>query len=273
MRVGYADLRIGAAAQFPPHHERYDAGQVGLVGEHLQVEHQLRVLFVCVGHARRLRHFGQVAAALLLGHLNPPLDVANGVEILIEPGAVAGPDFPVQFGYALGQGVEQAAVLADALEPHLRVGGADVAEEPLEHQPRIGFHRQRRVRVAPGDGARVHATEADVAGTENVVFVEREFERTELGFPAEPARHELVDRNRGLEIALGAGRGRSGEKAGRGAGVDAGVARHAVESGQHQHAVAVSGHGPQDPGELEISPLGGGSPGFHRHAVGHIDHA
>ena len=40
MRIRHADLRVRSAAELAPEHERDDARQVGLVREHLQVEHQ-----------------------------------------------------------------------------------------------------------------------------------------------------------------------------------------------------------------------------------------
>ena len=83
MRVGHADLRIGAAAELAAHHERDDARQVALVREHLQVEHQLRVLVeACAGTPGRLIDDGQLSRVLLLGVLDAPLDVANRLEIL-----------------------------------------------------------------------------------------------------------------------------------------------------------------------------------------------
>ena len=39
VRIGNADLWVGPRCRFVAHHECRDAGQVGLVGQHLQVEH------------------------------------------------------------------------------------------------------------------------------------------------------------------------------------------------------------------------------------------
>ena len=84
MRIGDADLRIGAAADFPGQHERADAGQVGLVGQRQQVHHQLGVLGVVGRDADRLIDHRQLARVLLLGHLDAPLDVAHRIEVLGE---------------------------------------------------------------------------------------------------------------------------------------------------------------------------------------------
>ena len=82
VRVGHADLRIGARAHLAAEHERAHARQVGLEGQHLQVEHQLGVLLERGRDAGRPLDDRQLARALLLGLLNAPLDVADRVEVL-----------------------------------------------------------------------------------------------------------------------------------------------------------------------------------------------
>src|SRR5262249_1605931 len=47
MRVGYANLRIRSAAKFPADHKGDYASDIALICEHLQVEHELDVLFEC----------------------------------------------------------------------------------------------------------------------------------------------------------------------------------------------------------------------------------
>jgi hypothetical protein len=54
--------------------------QVGLIGQHLQIAHQLHVIVEVAGMPAGDR-CGQLARALLLGLLDAPLDVANGVEV------------------------------------------------------------------------------------------------------------------------------------------------------------------------------------------------
>ena len=53
MRIGHTDLRIGAAAELAADHERHDARDVALIGEQLQVEHQLGMLLEGLRHAGR----------------------------------------------------------------------------------------------------------------------------------------------------------------------------------------------------------------------------
>ena len=92
VRVRDADLRIRAAADFAREHEGADAGQVGLVGQRQQVHHQLGVLAVVARHADRLIDDRQLPGALLLGHLDAPLGVADRLEVLVELHLVARTD-------------------------------------------------------------------------------------------------------------------------------------------------------------------------------------
>ena len=80
MRLVDADLREGAPADLPPQHQRDHARQVALIGEHLQVEHQLHVIGERRRDARRLVDHRQ-RRVLLLGPLNPPFDVADRFEV------------------------------------------------------------------------------------------------------------------------------------------------------------------------------------------------
>ena len=84
MRVGDADLRIGAPADLARQHEGADARQVGLVGQRQQVHHQLGVLGVIGRHADRLLDHRQLARVLRFGHLDAALDVAHRLEVLVD---------------------------------------------------------------------------------------------------------------------------------------------------------------------------------------------
>ena len=59
VRIGDADLRIGAIAGLARELERDDARDVALQREHLQVEHQLRVIGIRGRHADRTIEIGQ----------------------------------------------------------------------------------------------------------------------------------------------------------------------------------------------------------------------
>ena len=60
VRIGHADLGIGALAGFARELERDDAGDVALERQHLQIEHQPRVVGVGGRHADRPIEIRQV---------------------------------------------------------------------------------------------------------------------------------------------------------------------------------------------------------------------
>ena len=157
MRVRHADLGVGPAGNLATDHERGDPGQVGLVGQRLQVEHQLGVLADGVGNPRGLLDHRKLTRALFLGLLDAPLDVAHGIEILVELRPIAGPESPLELGRTLGDRIEQAGILPPARAPHRGVGRATVAEQPFEDHPWVVLHRERRRLVGPrnrvGEGA------------------------------------------------------------------------------------------------------------------------
>src|SRR5439155_795120 len=81
--------------------------------------------------------------------LDPAFDVADGVEVLDQLRAIAGPERTAERRGFLNHRIEDALVLADAREPRLGIGARGVAEHPLEHGAAIVLRRQRRVRAAP----------------------------------------------------------------------------------------------------------------------------
>ena len=89
MRIGHADLGVGAVAGLARELERDDARDVALQRQHLQVEHQPRVVGVRGRHADRPVEIGQrIVRRRRLGLLDAPLDFADGLEILVDPGAI-----------------------------------------------------------------------------------------------------------------------------------------------------------------------------------------
>ena len=77
----------------------------GLVGQHLQVEHQRDVLGELGGNARGLRQLRQVGTLPLLGPLDAPLDVAHALQVFVHLEAVGRPDFALEIGELPGHGV------------------------------------------------------------------------------------------------------------------------------------------------------------------------
>ena len=272
--VGHLDLRIGAAAQLVPAHERRDPGAVGLVGQELQVVHQPGVLGEVGRGAHRPRHQRHLPLALGLGHLDAPLDVAHRVEIGAELQPVAGPEAAAQADHVGADRVENAALLAAARLAGGGVGGLVVAEEPLEHRPRVVLHRQRGLRVAPRDGVREGATEpAAVARAGEVRALQPQLQGRQRRVAPELAGRDLVHRDR-----LGVPRAgvHVGEEAGRGARVAAAAdarRRRAVQPRQHQKLVAERGQRLENRRQLEAGAGGRRRPALHDHAVGHVDGA
>src|SRR5687768_18008364 len=81
--VGYAAAWVDGGIQFAPEHERDDSRDVRLIGGHLEIEHQLGVLFPAVWNAdRSLRQSQRGGRVLRLDALDALLDISNGVEIL-----------------------------------------------------------------------------------------------------------------------------------------------------------------------------------------------
>jgi hypothetical protein len=70
--------------------ERDDPGNVGLQSQHLQVEHQVRVVRVSGRHANGAIQIRQpVVGRLRLGLLNAALHFAHSIQILVDFGAIA----------------------------------------------------------------------------------------------------------------------------------------------------------------------------------------
>ena len=115
VRIGNADLVVGAVARLARELERHDARDVALHRQHLQVEHQPRVIGVRGRHARgpiEVRH--RRVRRLLLGLLNASLDLAHRVEILTHPRAILRPERPLQPRDVVRHRVEQAGSAAQA---------------------------------------------------------------------------------------------------------------------------------------------------------------
>ena len=92
--------------------------------------------------------------------LEPPLDFADLVGVLVDRPPIAGAELPVQAGELAADRIENAAVLAQARRADLRRRAA--AEQPFEHRLRVQLHRQRagaHERLAGGVGKSIHEIE------------------------------------------------------------------------------------------------------------------
>ena len=281
VRLRDPDLGVGAHALLAADQEGADAGQVGLPGDQHQVEHQVGVLLEVGGDAGRLLDLRQPAAALRLGDLDAPLDVADRIEVPGQLRAVAAAELPLQVGDLGVHRVEDALVPAQRPRPRGRLGAVDGAEQVLEHRARVGLHRQRRVRVAPGDGGAVGAAVAVLALPHQLVGLQRQLQRSELRVFPQLARRELVHRHAHFQGAVGPRRlhrvgarevGRLAPRVVAVALVEPLLGLLVGHAAQHQQLVLHRGQRRQDRGHLE-PPLGGRQPAGHAHAVRHVDGA
>ena len=276
--VGHPHLGVALRGLLAPDQVREHAGDVGLERERLEVEHQAGVLGERVGNAHRPREvLGQVAVAgLRLDPLDAALDLAHRVEVLARPPPVAGPEALLEPGHVLAHRVEDAAVLAQSRRA--LVAGAALAEQALEHHPRVVLHRQGGGRRAPRDGVGVDAAVAVVAVADHVAVLERDLERRQRRVLPQRGGRDLVGGGAGADVgALGA----LGVHA-----VEPDPARPRVlavavaprlglpvgEAGGDDHVVLDGGEGTQDRRQLQ-GAVGGRRPLRHVGPVRDVDEA
>src|SRR5206468_3936251 len=106
---------------------------------------QSRVVGVGGGHANGPGEVSQrMVHGVGLSFLNAPLDLAHGVEILADPGAIPWSESAVQAGDVFVEPVEQAGFLP---QRGLSFGhAAAFAEKAFENDSRMSLRRQRRGR-------------------------------------------------------------------------------------------------------------------------------
>ena len=141
MRLGHPDVRVGSGARFTRHLERDDAGDIGLEGEHLEVEHQPDVVFPHRRHACRTIEIGQRCGIALFGALDASLDLAHGIEVLADANTIACTELAPQSSQIVRHPVEDAAALLELGASCL--GASAIAEQPLENDARIGVGWKR----------------------------------------------------------------------------------------------------------------------------------
>ena len=245
MRIGDADLGVGARAHFARHQEGDDPRHVALERQHLEIEHQLRML----GKRRRDAaarpvHRRQLDVDLFLRLLNPPLDVTNGVEVLRQLAGVGRPEPPAQPLHFVDERIQDAAIVPDPGETRRPGRVVAVAEQALEHRARLVLHRQRRRRVAPRQRVGIGAAVAGLARADQLVRIEAQLQRGQLRVLAERLRGKLIHRHAGANVgAFGLLRVNAGEECGRRAHVIAGAfaggrkRRPVRQPGDDEHAL------------------------------------
>ena len=182
----------------------------------------------------------QVGQGIVLGlrlrPLNPALDLAHRVQVLVHPGAVAGAQLALQPRDVVAHPVEQARAASQGGAPLGR--GAALAEQALEHHPRMGLGRQRRGGRRPREVVLVDAGIAVVALTDHVEQVHRQLERGQLRLLPDLPGRDLVDG--GAQVVVGAlGPLRLGRAEERGVrrGVGPGVRVPELEIADHRQLV------------------------------------
>ena len=195
-------LRIRAAGEIAREQQRAHAGDVRLERQRQQIELELDVLVESLRHAHRHRHIRRRDGRGLHGDLQPPLDLADVLGVVVEPRAVGGARFAAQPRETAGQRVQNAAVALSALGALLR--RAAVSEHALEDHLRIQLHRQRIGRRGPGDGVGVGATITLAAVARiRAGVLDRELHGRHQVILADLLRDHLIDG--GARVYVGAG--------------------------------------------------------------------
>ena len=237
VRLGDADVGIGAGAGLARQLEGDDARGVGLERQHLEVEHQPDVILPDRGHAGRPRQIGQARRVGLLRPLDPAFHLAHRVQVLPDPVLIAGSQLAAQPRQVGGHPVQDAAALLQFRAPAL--GAAAVAEQPLEDDAGIRLGRQRRRGRRPRQVVLVGAGVAVVAVAHLGQQVRADLERRQRRVRADRARGNLIDRRPQLVVAaLGALRLRAAQEGAVRRGVVAGgVGVAQLQAAQHGHVI------------------------------------
>jgi hypothetical protein len=201
--------------------------------------------------------------------------LAHVIEILRQTATIPGREILLQRRDLAHDGVEQAARLLTTRSA-LRVGAA-VAEQFLEHQPRVVLHRQRRRRRLPRDRVAIGAAERRLAREHG--FFDRQLERRQRRVLTELLRDDLIDRYAEMRLRAPL-RHRACEEHGGGARVigargDVGATgasdERMRETADDVETIAIGLEWLQDFGEREASSLRRRRPLVHRRAVRHVD--
>ena len=136
---------------------------------------------------------------MLFGLLDAALDFANRIEVLTQPGLVAGAELSSKASHVLGHPVENAATLAQFSAPAL--GAAPVAEQAFEDHARVSLGGKGRRRRQPGQIVLVRARKAVIAVSNLSDQVRSDFKRRNGCVLADVFRGYLVDRCPQLIVA------------------------------------------------------------------------
>ena len=252
-----ADDGVRAIAAVVGQDEAGNAGAVGAEGQREDVEHQLDVVLELRRNPLRAGVIRQFDADLV-GHRDPPLDVAHRAHVLVELLLVVSAQLAVQPTGVLEHEVEHAGTAG--LTPGLGLGRLVVVaagEQAIEGQLGIHLGRHRRGGRAPRHVEGIGAAVARVALAGQLTPVGAQLEAGKAGLVAHLLGGPLVDRDAHPKVgSLRLSRLAGGQEGRRGAGVVAGTI--AVGAGlvmgkaaEHGELVAHRGQRLEDAGQVE----------------------
>src|SRR5439155_7663837 len=107
---GRVALGVNPAGEVAGKEQRTDAGDVGLEGQRQKIELQLDVFVEGLRHTHRHSHLGRCDAGGLHRNLQPALDLANVLRVLVEARTIGGAELVAKTRKAARKRVQNAAV-------------------------------------------------------------------------------------------------------------------------------------------------------------------
>src|SRR5579883_3422890 len=195
MSIRDVEERVAAVAGLVGKHEGRDPGEVSLVGQRQEIEHQPDVFPQVLGDAAGSCHPG-VGPGFRGGFRrgDPQLDLPDRAEILIDLAAVVPAQAIAELPGVLQDEIEHAPLVPLLLEPlGRRVAAGSRTEQAVEDQPGVDLLGHRHAGRLPGDVGRVGAAIARIAATRLGGGIDPQLEGGESRVPAEFPRRDLVD--------------------------------------------------------------------------------
>ena len=214
----------------------------------------------------------------LFGPFQPAFDFPDAGQVLIELLLIVAAELLLERAGVVEDEIEdRPLLLAAQLEVLAALARRAGAEEPLEHEPRIGLGRHGDRGIAPRQVELIGARVAGIAVARLPHAVAGELQRGKPGQVADPLGRHLVDRD--ARVDVGAGRLLDPDARQEGPARPRVVARpvqaadgvEVVQPAQHLDLLLDLLERLQRPGELEVLPQPFGPPMTLMHAVGNVD--
>ena len=192
MRLWDANIRVRASAQLSRHLRAAYSCHISLVGQDKQVEQQVHVVIVCLWHTTGLRHRWQRSVLVVcLRPLDPTFDLPHRIKIVFHRGSIPQAQSAFQTTDTLCDRIEDAAIGLHLRQP--RLDTTSIAEQPLEHHPRIAFVRQWRSSGAPGGRVLVGTAVTVFTVAHRKVRIGGQLKRPQRGLGTQLIGRVLVD--------------------------------------------------------------------------------